>query len=295
MRAVVTGGAGFIGSHVVDALVERGDEVHVVDDFSTGRRENVTAATVHEHDIREPLDGLFDEIRPELVVHLAAQADVGTSVAQPVLRRRGERPRNAERPRGRAPARRAARLQLHRRRDLRRVRPPGARGRRAPAALALRHREARGRGVPGHVESSLREPPSRAPVRERLRAAAAPEARGRRRRDLHGPAARGRRGDDLRRRRPDARLRLRRRRRRGDPRRRRAGRRRLQRRHRDGDVRQRALRGDLPHGGSRSRRALCACPHRRRAPQRARRLPQRARARLAAADVAGRGPPSTWG
>ncbi len=85
MRAAVTGGAGFIGSHVVDALVARGDEVHVVDDFSTGRRENVTAATVHEHDIREPLLSLFDAIRPELVVHLAAQADVGTSVAQPVL------------------------------------------------------------------------------------------------------------------------------------------------------------------------------------------------------------------
>ena len=85
MRAVVTGGAGFIGSHVVDALVARGDEVHVVDDFSTGRRENVTGATVHEHDIREPLDGLFGEVQPELVVHLAAQADVGTSVAQPVF------------------------------------------------------------------------------------------------------------------------------------------------------------------------------------------------------------------
>ena len=85
MRAVVTGGAGFIGSHVVDALVARGDEVHVVDNFSTGRRENVTSATVHEHDIREPLDELFGEIQPELVVHLAAQADVGTSVAQPVF------------------------------------------------------------------------------------------------------------------------------------------------------------------------------------------------------------------
>jgi UDP-glucose 4-epimerase len=85
VRAAVTGGAGFIGSHVVDALVGRGDEVHVVDNLSTGRRENVTSATVHEHDIREPLDGLFEEIRPELVVHLAAQADVGTSVAEPVL------------------------------------------------------------------------------------------------------------------------------------------------------------------------------------------------------------------
>jgi len=86
VRAAVTGGAGFIGSHVVDALVARGDEVHVIDNFATGRRENLNAAaTVHEHDIREPLGPLFDEIRPELVVHLAAQADVGTSVEKPLL------------------------------------------------------------------------------------------------------------------------------------------------------------------------------------------------------------------
>jgi UDP-glucose 4-epimerase len=86
VRAVVTGGAGFIGSHTVDALLERGDEVHVVDNLATGRRENVdAAATLHEHDIRNPLDGLFTEIRPEVVVHLAAQADVGTSVTEPLL------------------------------------------------------------------------------------------------------------------------------------------------------------------------------------------------------------------
>jgi UDP-glucose 4-epimerase len=86
MRAVVTGGAGFIGSHLVDALVARGDDVHVVDNFATGRRENLkAAATVHEHDIREPLDGLCAEVRPERVFHLAAQADVGTSVEQPQL------------------------------------------------------------------------------------------------------------------------------------------------------------------------------------------------------------------
>jgi UDP-glucose 4-epimerase len=86
VRAAVTGGAGFIGSHVVDALVGRGDEVHVVDNLTTGRRENVNAAaTLHERDIREPLESLFGELRPELVVHLAAQADVGTSVEQPVF------------------------------------------------------------------------------------------------------------------------------------------------------------------------------------------------------------------
>ena len=86
MRVIVTGGAGFIGSHVVDALVARGDEAHVVDNFATGRRENLnSAAALHEHDIRESLAGLFDEVRPDAVVHLAAQADVGTSVAQPTL------------------------------------------------------------------------------------------------------------------------------------------------------------------------------------------------------------------
>jgi UDP-glucose 4-epimerase len=86
VRAVVTGGAGFIGSHTVDALLARGDDVHVVDNLATGRRENLDApATLHEHDIREPLDGVFTDVRPEVVVHLAAQADVGTSVAQPLL------------------------------------------------------------------------------------------------------------------------------------------------------------------------------------------------------------------
>jgi UDP-glucose 4-epimerase len=86
VRAAVTGGAGFIGSHVVDALVARDDEVYVVDNFATGRRENLNeAATLMEIDIREPLAGLFEEIQPELVVHLAAQADVGTSVERPLF------------------------------------------------------------------------------------------------------------------------------------------------------------------------------------------------------------------
>jgi UDP-glucose 4-epimerase len=84
VRAVVTGGAGFIGSHVVDALLVRGDEVHVVDSLATGKRELVPAeATLHEQDIREPLDHLFQELRPEAVFHLAAQADVRVSVERP--------------------------------------------------------------------------------------------------------------------------------------------------------------------------------------------------------------------
>ena len=85
MRALVTGGAGFIGSHVVDALLVRGDEVAVVDSLAKGKRENVSGnAELHVRDIREPLDDLFDELRPEAVFHLAAQADVRVAVERPV-------------------------------------------------------------------------------------------------------------------------------------------------------------------------------------------------------------------
>ncbi len=83
MRAIVTGGAGFIGSHAAEALLARGDEVHVLDDLSKGKRENVPAgAELHEADIRRP-DEVFEAVRPELVLHLAAQADVRTSIERP--------------------------------------------------------------------------------------------------------------------------------------------------------------------------------------------------------------------
>jgi UDP-glucose 4-epimerase len=83
MRAIVTGGAGFIGSHVVDALLERGDEVHVLDDLSTGKLERVAeGARLHVADTRAP-DEVFDAVRPDAVLHLAAQADVRASVERP--------------------------------------------------------------------------------------------------------------------------------------------------------------------------------------------------------------------
>jgi UDP-glucose 4-epimerase len=87
MRVVVTGGAGFIGSHLVEALVARGDEVHGVDSLATGSRDNLAATVeLHEIDIRdEALAELFAGVEPEVVFHLAAQADVGTSVEQPVF------------------------------------------------------------------------------------------------------------------------------------------------------------------------------------------------------------------
>jgi UDP-glucose 4-epimerase len=83
MRAVVTGGAGFIGSHVVDALVARGDEVHVLDDLSKGKRERIPAGVeLHVVDVRDP-DAAFAAIQPETIFHLAAQADVRVSVERP--------------------------------------------------------------------------------------------------------------------------------------------------------------------------------------------------------------------
>jgi UDP-glucose 4-epimerase len=79
MRAVVTGGAGFIGSNLVDALVARGDDVTVVDDFTSGKRENLSpGARLLEHDVREPFSAEAD-----VIFHLAAQADVQTSMKRP--------------------------------------------------------------------------------------------------------------------------------------------------------------------------------------------------------------------
>ena len=79
MRAVVTGGAGFIGSNLVDALLARGDDVTIVDDFASGKRENVNpGATLMEHDIREPFS-----VGADVIFHLAAQADVQTSMKRP--------------------------------------------------------------------------------------------------------------------------------------------------------------------------------------------------------------------
>jgi len=82
-HVLVTGGAGFIGSHVVDAYLARGWRVSIVDDLSTGDRRNVNPrAEFYETDIREaPLD----RIRPDVINHHAAQMDVRRSVADPVF------------------------------------------------------------------------------------------------------------------------------------------------------------------------------------------------------------------
>lgn len=84
MAVLVTGGAGFIGSHVAEALVTRGDDVVVLDDLSAGKRENVPAgADFVEGDVREPLSELFARLEPTICYHLAAQIDVRVSVRRP--------------------------------------------------------------------------------------------------------------------------------------------------------------------------------------------------------------------
>src|SRR3954451_6128040 len=90
MRALVTGGAGFIGSTLVDALLARGDEVTIVDDLSTGRESNLdhalrNGAELQQADIRDGDDvaRIVDAATPDAIFHLAAQIDVRKSVIDP--------------------------------------------------------------------------------------------------------------------------------------------------------------------------------------------------------------------
>ncbi len=92
MRALVTGGAGFIGSNLVDALLARGDEVTMVDDMSSGREANIAGALANgarleRADIRDGarMRELFADAEPEVVFHLAAQMDVRRSIEDPAF------------------------------------------------------------------------------------------------------------------------------------------------------------------------------------------------------------------
>ncbi len=92
MRVLVTGGAGFIGSHLVDALVARGDDVTILDDLSSGREENLAGALeagarLVRGDVREgaALTTLASIARPEAIFHLAAQVDVRRSLSDPAF------------------------------------------------------------------------------------------------------------------------------------------------------------------------------------------------------------------
>jgi UDP-glucose 4-epimerase len=86
MRVIVTGGAGFIGSHIVEQMIAAGHEPHVIDNLSTGDRRNVpSGVTLHEVDVRDlaAVQKVFEAVRPQAVSHQAAQMSVSLSVREP--------------------------------------------------------------------------------------------------------------------------------------------------------------------------------------------------------------------
>ena len=87
MKIVVTGGAGFIASHIVDAYLQQGHEVHVIDDFSTGRKVNLNpSAVLHQSNVADAEAAkLIQEIKPDVLNHHAAQMDVRHSVQDPLF------------------------------------------------------------------------------------------------------------------------------------------------------------------------------------------------------------------
>lgn len=84
---MVTGGAGFIGSHIVDRYINEGNEVIIIDDLSTGKKENINPqARFHHIDIRDKgMEAIFEKERPEIVNHHAAQMDVRRSTENPAF------------------------------------------------------------------------------------------------------------------------------------------------------------------------------------------------------------------
>jgi UDP-glucose 4-epimerase len=87
MKVLVTGGAGFIGSHVVDTYIKNGYQVAIVDDLSTGRKSNLNQeASFYQMDIRSPeIESVFEKERPDYINHHAAQMDVRRSVVDPLF------------------------------------------------------------------------------------------------------------------------------------------------------------------------------------------------------------------
>jgi UDP-glucose 4-epimerase len=86
MRILVTGGAGFIGSHIVDAYINKGHEVFVIDNLSTGNKNNLNPdARFYQVDIRDDISSLIKDVSPEVINHHAAQMDIRRSVKDPTF------------------------------------------------------------------------------------------------------------------------------------------------------------------------------------------------------------------
>jgi UDP-glucose 4-epimerase len=88
MNVIVTGGAGFIGSNLVDRLIKEGFDTYIIDNLSTGKRQFLNPrATLYQSDILDvkKMEMIFEEVKPTAVFHLAAQIDIQTSIHNPVL------------------------------------------------------------------------------------------------------------------------------------------------------------------------------------------------------------------
>lgn len=87
MRVLITGGAGFVGSHIADACLARGYQTSIIDNLASGRRDHIPigAEWIHADIASDPLDPIFEKVNPEIVFHLAANASVSLSVKNPQL------------------------------------------------------------------------------------------------------------------------------------------------------------------------------------------------------------------
>ena len=218
MRILVTGGAGFIGSHVVDAYVAAGHQVAIVDNLVSGRRENLNPnATFYEVDIRdaEPLAEVFEAGATRHRQPPRGADRRGPLRGRSALRRRRQHPGNAQSagvcPRPTGTHRQAGPRHQHlQRRSLRHARlSPRRRGPPRPAAQPLRREQVRRRDLSQRLSRDARAQDHHPALCQRLWPAPGPPRGGWGRLDLRGEDARRRGARDQRKRRPDARLRLR--------------------------------------------------------------------------------------